>query len=292
MSGTSYRVIAGRAVLVGKQPDGDSVRFVPDDATLLRGLQNGDRVRVSADGSVQLRFDGIDAPELHYQGAEQPLGAVARDLLLQRLGFTAVEFAADGETVLTATPAAVPVVVLAQLVEVNGRPVSVVFAGAEADLAVLTTGNLVELTPALLAQSVNVWEAANSVAYPLLYTSTTAELRDVFRAAARTAREARNGVWTQDSTASFPVTDLAALGRAGVLVWPKLFRRAVDYLRQRTAGQSLPDWLATTPLQDDDLYLTPDTEGATPVALHTVLRQTEQQVVFPVDPIEVTVVER
>jgi len=67
---TSYRVIAGRAVLVGKQPDGDSVRFVPDDATLLTGLKNGDRVRVSGDGSVQLRFDGIDAPELHYQGAE------------------------------------------------------------------------------------------------------------------------------------------------------------------------------------------------------------------------------
>ena len=99
-------------------------------------------------------------------------------------------------------------------------------------------------------------------------------------------------MWAQDSSASFPVTDLAALGRAGVLVWPKLFRRAVDYLRQRAAGQTLPDWLATTPPQDDDLYLAPDLEGVAPVALHTVLRQTEQQVVFPVDPLEVAVVER
>lgn len=64
-----------------------------------------------------------------------------------------------------------------------------------------------------------------------------------------------------------------------------------SYLLQRAAGQTLPDWLATTPLQDDDLYLTPDTAG-TPVALHTVLQQTGQQVVFPVDPIEITVVER
>ncbi|WP_375387585.1 hypothetical protein [uncultured Amnibacterium sp.] len=125
-------VIAGHAVVIGKQPDGDSVRFVPDDPSLLRRLQHGERVRISADGSVQLRLDGIDAPELHYQHGAQLLAAEGRDALLHRIGFQTVTFAADGTTATAADPPTVELVVLAQLVEVNGRPVFIVFAGETA----------------------------------------------------------------------------------------------------------------------------------------------------------------
>ena len=37
-------------------------------------------------GSVQLRLEGIDAPELHYGTTSQPRGATARDALLTWLG--------------------------------------------------------------------------------------------------------------------------------------------------------------------------------------------------------------
>ena len=84
-SATAYLVIAGEAVVVGKQPDGDSVRFRAGDPDLFTQLENGQRVQPSADGTVQLRFDGIDAPELHYQGHEQPQGTTARDSLLAHL---------------------------------------------------------------------------------------------------------------------------------------------------------------------------------------------------------------
>ncbi|GAA2750150.1 thermonuclease family protein [Amnibacterium kyonggiense] len=292
MGEATYRVITGQAVLVGKQPDGDSVRFVPDDPSLLRALENGDRVRISADGSVQLRFDGIDAPELHYQGAAQPLGATARDQLLRRLGFDDVAFAADGETVASASPTMVRMTVLSRLVEVNGRPVSVVFAGADADEARLGEGPEVDLTPTLLERSVNHWEVSEGVAYPLLYTSTTGELRDTIRAAARGAREERRGVWSLDSTSSFSVADVSAVDEGGTLIWPKLFRRVVDYLRQRGAGQSLADWLIATPLQDDEIFVTLDTATASPVPLHTLLAQTDDQVEFRVDLLDLTVVER
>jgi endonuclease YncB( thermonuclease family) len=292
MSETSYLVITGRTLLVGKQPDGDSVRFVPDDPSLLGRLQHGERVDVSGDGGVQLRFDGIDAPEVHYQGLAQPLGTRARDLLLERLGHTGVTFGADGATVVSAEPATVPIVVLAQLVEVNGRPVSVVFSGAAAEALRASAGQRVELSDALLERSVNLWEAAEGVVYPLLYTSTSAALQAVFRSAARAARSEERGVWAQDATPSFPVTTPAALGPGGVLIWPKLFRRAVDHLHRRSPGQTLPEWLAATPLQDDDLIVPSGDQDAGPVPLHLLLRQVGQQVDLLVDVIEVTVVER
>ena len=58
----SLLALRGELVVVGKQPDGDSIRFVPDSPALLRRLRRADRVRVSSDGSVQLRLDGIDRP--------------------------------------------------------------------------------------------------------------------------------------------------------------------------------------------------------------------------------------
>jgi endonuclease YncB( thermonuclease family) len=286
-----YSVIAGRAVVVGKQPDGDSVRFVPDDPALLRRLQDGDRIRVSADGSVQLRFDGIDAPELHYQGRAQPQGASARDALLQRLGFSGVDYAVDGSTVVAATPAAVPLVIAAEMAEINGRPVSVVFAGASAARLIPSSGLEVDPTPDLLADSVNVWEAASGIAYPLLYTSTPPTLREVFRAAAQRAQAAAAGVWAADSTPSFPVTTAAALGPGGVLIWPKLFRRVIDYLAQRAPGQTLPDWLAATPLNDDAVHPT-DSTASEPVPLHTLVTQAGERARFPLALPEVVVEER
>lgn len=291
MSGTAHLVLTGRAVVVGKEPDGDSVRFAPDDPALLRLLDHGDRARVSADGSVQLRFDGVDAPELHYQDAAQPLGGAARDRLLERLGFTGVEVAADGTTITAASPAQVRIAVLAQLVEINGRPVAVVFAGEPADALAPSAGRWIELTPALLASSVNTWAASTGTAYPMLYTSTDAALRDAFRQSARAARAARLGVWARDSSASFSVADASAIGPDGALVWPKLFRRAADFIRLRHPGDTLPAWLAATPLQDDDVLVGPD-QDAIPVPLHTLLEQDGERVVFSADPVDLTVVER
>ena len=69
--------LRGELVVVGKSPDGDSIRFIPRSPALLRSLAGGGRVDPSADGSVQLRLDGIDAPELHYNGLAQPLAEPA-----------------------------------------------------------------------------------------------------------------------------------------------------------------------------------------------------------------------
>ena len=45
---------------------------------------------------MRLRLEGVDAPELHYGTAAQPLGREARDQLLAWLGFTELEYAPPG----------------------------------------------------------------------------------------------------------------------------------------------------------------------------------------------------
>ena len=54
-------LLRGRYVVIGKAPDGDSMRFIPDSPDELPLLSSADRIRISGDGSVQLRFEGVDA---------------------------------------------------------------------------------------------------------------------------------------------------------------------------------------------------------------------------------------
>ena len=92
-----FLLIRGSFVIVGKQPDGDSVRFIADDTRLFDQLKNNSRIRLSKDNSVQLRFEAIDAPELHYLGQAQPMGSESRDALLKLMGFKDPQFRTDGE---------------------------------------------------------------------------------------------------------------------------------------------------------------------------------------------------
>jgi hypothetical protein len=59
--------IAGTYRVIGASPDGDSVRFYPDDRTAFS--RAGLAVRLNAGGGAQLRLDGIDALETQCTGA-------------------------------------------------------------------------------------------------------------------------------------------------------------------------------------------------------------------------------
>ena len=58
--------IAGVYRVTGTEPDGDSIRFVPDDPTQWARVAGMNRVRVNSSGGAQLRLDAIDALETHY----------------------------------------------------------------------------------------------------------------------------------------------------------------------------------------------------------------------------------
>jgi len=82
----------------------------------------------------------------------------------------------------------------------------------------------------LLKKTINHLMLELGMAYPLFYTSMPAAHREVFRATAQKARDDRIGLWPQDLTRGFELTDNAAIGPDGQLIFPKLFRRCTDYL--------------------------------------------------------------
>src|SRR4051794_14343994 len=89
-------MITGNYKIIGASPDGDSIRFYPNDPTVW--ARAGIMVRANAGGGVQLRLDAVDALETHYTppGAHIPwhqpadLGGGASTALLDLLGFTDV----------------------------------------------------------------------------------------------------------------------------------------------------------------------------------------------------------
>src|SRR4051812_43993448 len=104
----SFTLIKGTFHLVGQQangqpsgfqPDGDSIQFKPADLSLLNHLTRIKRpYHLSSIKSTQLRFEGLDALELHFAGAARhqprPLADDARDFLTGALGLNPVPYTA------------------------------------------------------------------------------------------------------------------------------------------------------------------------------------------------------
>jgi endonuclease YncB( thermonuclease family) len=79
----------------GFQLDGDSIQFKPTNPQLLNQLdQPGRPVRLTSIGSTQLRLEGIDALELHFDSTHQsrPLADQARDFLTGKLSLNPVPY--------------------------------------------------------------------------------------------------------------------------------------------------------------------------------------------------------
>ncbi len=275
----------GRLVIIGKQPDGDSIRFVPNELSTVQHLPHATRLRAAKDGSLQLRLDGIDAPETHYNGQSQLLGDVARSTLLRSLGFTDVRWDAGG-TVTESQPKHVPVTLLVNQLDPFGRLVSYILAKPTREL---TEGQLLSADAGLLGQTVNAHLLQTGAAYLTLYNSTPPVHRDYLRHVAAAARAATRGVWKMDHTARFILTDHASIGPdAQALILPKLFRRCTDYLEALDRGFAggLPAWIQSTQAQayhsDDDYVIR--SEGSI-IPLHTLLHQRQHVITTSIDPL-------
>ena len=210
------------------------------------GLQkNGSAYRLTSIGSTQLRFEGIDALELHFEGSHQPrpLADNARDFLTGRLGLNPVPYKPPED--LSVLPPVkrdgTPGFILSRALEAHGRPVAFVFDAEPPQ----PDGAEIVLKPALLRKSVNFKSMAAGHAYPLYYDTLFVDLRDAFTAAAATARDKNLGIWADDrSVSGIAISDQATLERDGV-VFPKLFRRLTEYLREHPGDAAgFGAWLA------------------------------------------------
>jgi endonuclease YncB( thermonuclease family) len=242
-------------VATGFQPDGDSMQFKPNNAALLDQLEVTDKApRLTSIGSTQLRFEGIDALELHFDGRHRqpaPLPDEARNHLTDLLGMNPVAYKADGVTVRApAQRDGTAGFILSRALDEHGRPVSFAFVGAPPE----PDGTKITLKAPLLKKSLNYKLLQSGNAYPLFYDTLFAALRATFTDAATKAQSDKRGLWADDkSIAGLKLKDDATLDQTGV-IFPKLFRRLTSYF---TSGQTDParflPWLATTREQVLDL---------------------------------------
>jgi endonuclease YncB( thermonuclease family) len=240
----------------GFQPDGDSIQFQPANPQLLNQLdQPGRPYRLTSIGSTQLRLEGIDALELHFDSTHQPrpLADEARDFLTGKLGLNPVPYRPP-RNIQVQPPVAKDATggfILSRALEVNGRPIAFAFTSTPP----AADGAEVFLRSSLLRRSLNYRSPLAGQAYPLFYDTLFADLRAVLTQAATTARQAGSGLWPQDrSQAGLQVTGQAELEQQGV-VFPKLFRRLSEFLAQQQPGglAGLLAWLAASEEQVLDL---------------------------------------
>jgi len=250
-------LIKGTYKIVGASPDGDSVRFYPDDPDqwdLLRGR----RVRRNRSGGAQLRLDGIDTLETHYRpprGPElhqpAPFAGQAADGLLSWLGFESVQRNAHG-IVTDASPDSQPGYILTRSADVHGRCVALAGRGTDAPGR---SGTFVTVTPEHLRLTANHHQLTEGLAYPTFYRKLFVELRQEMTAAAQQARQAQTGLWPKDQTHSgVKVEGFSTLTESAVVL-PKLFRRLADYLQLNDGDPSLegfPDYLEQ---REDRLFI-------------------------------------
>jgi endonuclease YncB( thermonuclease family) len=276
-------MMKGTFRVVGASPDGDSVRFYPDDpdAFTTAGL----RVRVNSRGGAQLRLDAIDALETHYrppaahQQWHQPhnLGAQSSEALLSHLGFTKVDRDADG-TVTDSTPAEAPGYILTRFADKYGRAVSFAFPGSRR----ASRDNQVWLDVTGLKKSANYQLLETGLVYPTFYSKLYPDLRDAMAQAAVAARDAGKGVWADDATlAGFSLRSRDQLQNEAVIL-PKLFRRLAEYLSLDNTGQvSLARFHAFLASHDDRLFTVPAGHATGFDTLVEVRRQTVTLTVPP-----------
>ena len=292
-----YKAIPGRFIIVGKEPDGDSVRFIADDADDYQDLFRAFRIRPSrTDNSVQLRFEAVDTPEVHYGKFSQPLGDEARDAMLKQLGFTAVNFGGgNGDQVVGSTPESIPGLILTKGVDANGRPICYVLNEQELAAGGITPKDWNFVGPDLLERTINWFLLREGHAYYTVYTSTPLLHRRTLKPVAQLARQKGTGVWSTDDTASFELENQNSIGPDGNLILPKLFRRCTDYLKavQRGFLGELTDWLrenATGARAENDLVLLEGVQG--PVPFSTLIDQRNQEIALEVDLLSMTFLEK
>jgi endonuclease YncB( thermonuclease family) len=289
----SYTLLRGQFVIrypdiprQGPEPDGDTVKFLPDTPALVEGLPrvSGRPPDINARG-ISVRLEAIDTLETHFGETHQELAGAnaARDELLLLLGFTNVVFFPDlPNKVQSADQDALRGHVLSNGIDANGRLIGFVYAGDH----VGPDGGTIFVDEALADESANAQLLAAGHAYPAFYASLPATLRAHLAGVSEAARAAQSpaGLWprsTADPDRAATVADLPAL--QNLVIWPKLFRRIVPYLASGfTDFDGFDAWLRADPVnRDDELFLLDRLERGN---IHDVISAAGQRIQLTVWP--------
>ena len=124
--------------LNGPEPDGDTIKFKPDNRALITNLPKPNQsASFNLDGITSIRFEGIDALETHFDVAGEEfhqkldLALTARDVLLARMGFGEIRYFAQSPfKVQSVQNHPVPGYILSNGLDTYGRTIAFVFVGA------------------------------------------------------------------------------------------------------------------------------------------------------------------
>ncbi len=285
----SYRFVKGEfrltyqgKMLVRSQPDGDSMWFKPDKPKYLEGI-DGRSAEYNGGGLTQLRFEAIDALEIHYRYAnchqEFGLAKAARKFLLDSVGFTAYDFpTSSGLQVGNEVPDHIAGWIATRAIDPYGRPVAFVFSG-ECPFA---DGAVEYLKTSHVKKSFNAKLATEGHAYPAYYASLPWELREYIDNCVQVARSGVAGLWGFDTSGDWNAFAGMTELRESV-VWPKLFRRLAEFYN--TGGKKLSDfdaWLqADEKERDDKIWLRKEDYM---VNLHDVIEVKNQKIRMTYEP--------
>lgn len=278
-------LIEGNFSILGSAPDGDSIRFMPNDLTLWNQLRQP--VKFNQAGVTQLRLDAIDSLETHFQPPKSRIGSQhqpppyaeqAAIRLLDLLGFDSGTIQRDKDWCVTAAdPAIAPGYILTHFADQYGRALALGFAGRSGK----RDGCKVIMDKTWIQQSVNFQLLKEGLVYPIFYDNQLGQIRQFLATAVAQARSTKAGLWAVDATtAGFTLSGFESLTQESV-IFPKLFRRLIGYLSQHDEI----DWVnleAYLTVNSDRLFLAPE---GTPTTMWDLLR-IDGQTIRLTQPIE------
>ena len=205
-----FTLIVGTFHILGKSPDGDSMRLKAKKKTNWSKL-SGPPVGLNGQDQAQLRFEGIDALETHFT-VGPPAGVVhqpealafaATDTMLTMAGFKDVKWGPKHRRVVDVLQDGVAGYIFSRAAERFRRPVAFAFAGAPAE----ADGSQVFLDAKRMNQSINHGILQAGHAYPTYYEGLFHDLRDAMTGAVQSARKVKRGVWQDDKSTSGVVAE-------------------------------------------------------------------------------------
>jgi len=222
------------------QPDGDTIKFHPDNVDLVRDLARRNHARPGLNGHmyINVRLEAIDALETHFEKTHQEKrgGEAARNQLLAELGFKNLEFSTNPDysnVVVSANADRLRGYVLSNGVDTYGRLIGFVLSsshrvGDDGDKIASDDADLIKH----VKNSANFKLLKEGLVYPAFYDSLPDGLRSQLKTTAQHARtqNSPNGIWKNaQATPSHPAHVTNAKSLEKLVMWPKLFRRLVTY---------------------------------------------------------------
>lgn len=224
-----FHIIKGSFFAENYSPDGDTIRFKPDNEAKL-SLLSGPPANVNFRGHVSIRFEGIDALETHYGALKQPppFADQATDFVLSALGISDVQWSHERRSIVSADDGK-PGYILARATDRYNRVIAFVFGG----VSDANDGDSIFLEPAQLSASVNYLLASHGLAFATYYWGLFADLRSAITEAVGHARSQSSGIHSVDRTNDgAEISSLKSITDDFVIM-PKLFRRLTTYIEEK-----------------------------------------------------------